>query len=333
MEDKTAATDPVTFRDIQNGSSTNFPSDSACYGLYIANPKQASGEFQIRVRDSEKLPYNWMAKVSGSRSIADLSIPGTHDSGATWGVSKTGRCQTLSIFDQLFLKGVRFLDIRCRIDAERLRICHGVADQNLWLEDVLDQCLLFLRLNPSESIIMSVKKEKSGDDENRFEELFYQKYYNTNTRLWYGENKVPSLSDVRGRIILFRRFASQNTAFPARGIDACPNNWGDNKIFDIVRSDKSIRVQDVYNVNSPEDKFAKVKAFILESSNSKWYINFASAICTLIPDAATVSNVVNVELDKYLVNTKFKGVLLMDYIDQNSDGDKLSVSRKIINMN
>ena len=28
---------------------------------------------------------NWMSALDGRKSIADLSIPGTHDSGATWG--------------------------------------------------------------------------------------------------------------------------------------------------------------------------------------------------------------------------------------------------------
>lgn len=42
-EDKTAATDPVTFRDVSNGSITDSPNDSASWGLYIADPKHTEG--------------------------------------------------------------------------------------------------------------------------------------------------------------------------------------------------------------------------------------------------------------------------------------------------
>ncbi len=49
MEDRTAAKDPVTFSNLCNGSVTDFPRDSACNGLYIANPHGASGKFYIKV--------------------------------------------------------------------------------------------------------------------------------------------------------------------------------------------------------------------------------------------------------------------------------------------
>ncbi len=39
MEDKSCAKDPVTFGNVVNGMTVEFPSASACNGLYIANPK------------------------------------------------------------------------------------------------------------------------------------------------------------------------------------------------------------------------------------------------------------------------------------------------------
>lgn len=56
MEDRAAATDPYTFRNVTDGYVTDFPSESACNGLYIANPsiegnlKEQDDWFQIQVR-------------------------------------------------------------------------------------------------------------------------------------------------------------------------------------------------------------------------------------------------------------------------------------------
>ena len=57
---------------------------------------------------------NWMGLLNGNLSLASLSIPGTHDSGASYEYwSGTAKCQDISIASQLDI-GIRFLDIRCR---------------------------------------------------------------------------------------------------------------------------------------------------------------------------------------------------------------------------
>ena len=54
----------------------------------------------------------WMSKVDDNKKIVELSIPGTHDSGATHSIfDVAGKCQDLSIKQQLKI-GVRFFDIR-----------------------------------------------------------------------------------------------------------------------------------------------------------------------------------------------------------------------------
>lgn len=333
MEDKSVHIDPVIFSGIKNGTTTGFPTSSECHSLYIANPSNASQPFDVTVfsRKNEKEHDSWMRDIDDERMISDLCIPGTHDSGATWGVSYTGRCQTLSIFDQLYTKGVRFLDIRCKKENNRLRICHGFIRQSLYLEDVLAQCILFLRIRPTETIIMSVKKDDSGDSA-EFEKLFWDQYYYSSKyfHLWSDTNQIPKIGKVRGKIVLFRRFSSSINL----GIDASPSLWQDNKEFEITGSNKIIAVQDRYSVRSGAEKFdTYVKPFLDKSSADKWYINFASAYVPPIPNAADVSNVVNVKLDEYLATHKFKGVLMMDYIDQNSSGDHLSVTRHIIDKN
>ena len=57
---------------------------------------------------------DWMSPLDGGLLLSQLSIPGTHDSGARFEpLSRTAKCQTLTIGQQLDA-GARFLDIRCR---------------------------------------------------------------------------------------------------------------------------------------------------------------------------------------------------------------------------
>src|SRR5258708_7055942 len=54
---------------------------------------------------------DWMSSLDASKSIAEFSIPGTHDSGALFEhFSGTARCQSLTIGGQLDA-GIRYLDI------------------------------------------------------------------------------------------------------------------------------------------------------------------------------------------------------------------------------
>src|SRR5688500_16988143 len=78
---------------------------------------QSKATQETSVAPSLLLTYtmsNWMGSLPDATNVAQLSIPGTHDSGArTEPVGGTAKCQNLSIADQL-TAGVRYLDIRCR---------------------------------------------------------------------------------------------------------------------------------------------------------------------------------------------------------------------------
>ena len=66
----------------------------------------------------------WMSKVNDSKLITEMSIPGTHDSGATHSFfDVAGKCQDLSIKSQLKI-GVRFFDIRLQQVNNKLNVVH-----------------------------------------------------------------------------------------------------------------------------------------------------------------------------------------------------------------
>lgn len=124
---------------------------------------------------------NWMENVSDEKYLSDISIPGTHDSGALYEpVKGIAKCQNLKLGEQLNV-GVRYLDIRCREYEDFFVIHHGSIYQHLNFDDVINTCTDFLSNNPTETIIMSIKEEYNPDKNTKnFEEVF-DSYVKKNT--------------------------------------------------------------------------------------------------------------------------------------------------------
>jgi 1-phosphatidylinositol phosphodiesterase len=161
---------------------------------------------------------SWMSVVADQTSIAAISIPGTHDSGATQEqVAGTAKCQNLSITDQLNV-GVRYLDIRCRHIDNAFAIHHGAIYQNLNFNDVLNACINFLNSHPTETIIMSVKEEHTPSNNTRSFEQTFDAYVQQNPAKWDLGNNIPTLGSIRGKIRLLRRFSGSSP----KGIELWP---------------------------------------------------------------------------------------------------------------
>jgi len=168
---------------------------------------------------------NWMSFIPGHKLLSQLSLPGTHSStaddfGCSQGVAKVPGCQTQTkkYTDQL-KDGVRFLDIRLRHIENKLSVHRFSAFAGVWFSGLLIETVRFLRRNPSETVVISYREEydPSANTET-FEETFdrYLKpndlvkgkktpgLYNvkwTTEKLWTA-NKVPALSEVRGKVVM-----------------------------------------------------------------------------------------------------------------------------------
>jgi len=260
---------------------------------------------------------NWMGAIADGKSIAAISIPGTHDSGArTEPVSGTAKCQNLSIAEQLSA-GVRYLDIRCRHIDNSFAIHHGAIYQNLNFGDVVSACINFLNSNPSETIIMSVKEEHTASNNTRSFEQTFDSYVQQNASKWDLGNGVPTLGAVRGKIKLLRRFDSG----VVKGIAA--TSWADNTTFEINNANANLKVQDFYNVNDVNTKWTRVETLLNEAKNStsnRIYLNYGSgykAGIFGIPNINTVANSVNPKITTYFTNNtqgRF-GIIPLDFID------------------
>ena len=258
---------------------------------------------------------DWMAPVPGTKKITELSIPGTHDAGALHEhFPNTAKCQDLTISDQL-LAGVRFLDIRCRHVHDQFQIYHGSVNQEISFADVVSDCLAFMKLHPGECIIMSVKEEYTPEGNTRKFEQTFDTYTAQHPGQWFLADAFPNLNEVRGKIILFRRFAAEGLP---KGIAA--SDWPDNTTFWIGQR---LRVQDDYVVKDKASKWAAIQAQYQEAitgSPDVLYVNFGSGYepgWMGIPNLRTVADFINPQLTAYWEHARPErlGITLMDFAD------------------
>lgn len=258
-----------------------------------------------------------MGALDGTLRLSQLTIPGTHDSCALHEpFAGTAKCQTLGLRGQLDA-GVRFLDIRCRRVGGAFQIYHGAVSQKMSFDDVRGTCLEFLRAHPTECLVMSVKEEEDAIGAARpFAEMF-EAYAAKDPGAWYLGTAVPALGEVRGRIVLLRRFASAKPM----GIDA--GLWRDNALFDAGSATARLRVQDCYRVGQPETKWQAVAAQLEEARTGDagvLYLNFASGYQPRafgVPDITAVSGTVNPRLRDFFAAApagRF-GIVIVDFAE------------------
>lgn len=181
----------------------------------------------------------WMKYVDNSKFLDELSIPGTHDSGTcsvdndTEPQSSQAKCQQDYIPTQL-LEGIRYFDIRLGKNDENgdPGIDHGACyllkkDGNfMHLSDVIGYFNTFLSENPTEALIMLVSRG-NGEATNESLTTAFGKVLDENPDLFYTSSRIPTLGEVRGKIVLLRRFglAGNSVSSHTWGLDL--TQWDD----------------------------------------------------------------------------------------------------------
>lgn len=183
------------------------------------------GEINTTVRSIDWITHSsyvdgpcWMKYVDGNKYLDELSIPGTHDSSTcsvdndTEPQTSLAKCQQDYIPTQL-LEGIRYFDIRLGKNDKNgdPGIDHGICyllkkdGGFIHLSDVIGYFKTFLNENPSEALIMLVSR---GNDEATDESVTtaFANVMGNNSDLFYTSSHVPTLNEVRGKIVLLRRF-------------------------------------------------------------------------------------------------------------------------------
>ncbi|KAM0353547.1 hypothetical protein ACHAPU_001559 [Fusarium lateritium] len=199
----------------------------------------------------------WMEELHDDWPLTLLSIPGTHNSPTCYTALPSVRCQAVDIPDQL-RNGVRFLDIRVSVshNDDRLALVHSVFPISMtgtrYFKEMLDDIYKFLDENPSETIIMSIKREGTGrGNDGHLGKYLKHSYVDKRRSRWWTEPKIPTLGGARGRIIIVRRFnlddEMKKSCWDGRGWGLDAGDWPDN-CEDGEVPGGLIRVQDFYTV-------------------------------------------------------------------------------------
>lgn len=214
----------------------------------------------------ERNPASWMKDHSDDTPLNALSIPGTHNSPTCHKALPSVRCQAVSPKEQLE-NGIRFFDVRLQVDdpddkkSDELILVHSVFPIALSgskkFRPLYEEILDFLRKNPSETVVLSVKREGTGDatDANLAQRL-HDHYINEEN--WVVDSGIPTLGGARGKIVLFRRFKLNDEIRKlygnASGINA--QDWADNTANS---QSGDVQVQDFYEVQETDNIEKKTK--------------------------------------------------------------------------
>lgn len=260
----------------------------------------------------------WLCEISDSTYISEISIPGTHNTCALYeAIAPTAKCQSYTVKDQLDM-GVRFIDIRGVISFKKINIVHGIILQGISLDEVLEVCYKFLEENPSEMIVLSLKEDVSfGDWSNPIFTSRIEKHIEENPDKWYTETKLPTLGEVRGKIVLFNRFNNESDL----GIPT--NGWRNNCSFTIDNADYKIHVQDYYNIEKIDDEWEEARVLYAKCLNEtdrphNLYINFLSGYIKekITIDPVVVAEGMNKSFTEYMSEAEkgCYGITLFDFV-------------------
>ncbi|TKA80146.1 hypothetical protein B0A49_00752 [Cryomyces minteri] len=158
----------------------------------------------------------WMQELKDETPLSGISIPGTHNSPTYHKALPSVRCQAVPPRVQLE-NGVRFFDIRVQPESpedpskDGLVLVHGVfpisLTGNKYFRDLVNVVRTFLDENPSETVIMSVKREGPGNATDQQLSCILRDHYAGDVGKWFTAPRIPTLGEVRGKITLMRRFA------------------------------------------------------------------------------------------------------------------------------
>ena len=252
----------------------------------------------------------WMSRLEDEWAINELSIPGTHDSGATHSIADVaGKCQSLSIEDQLYI-GVRFFDVRLQLVGDDYNVVHSFVDQATEFEDVLNQMVGFVTEHPSEFLIVSIKKDTdSKNPEGDFAVLLEAKL-REHSVISESTALPKTVGEARGKIYVISRYEGASLGVPAY------QGWQDSTSFALGE----LYVQDNYRVDNVEDKIRDIESAMTVADKCEYglVLNFTSCYLTSgFPPtyAATPAKTINPWLtDRLYLEARPQGVLVCDFM-------------------
>ena len=263
--------------------------------VFLINSGLSNGEVWAKEQDeSYANATSWMGQIDGEKQLSEITIPGTHDSGTQYvPLGFVMRCQNTSISEQLNA-GYRYLDLRVAInedknDGQSLIIVHNFAKCHtqhsyfgdyLTFSDVCESVYDFLDENTSETVVLNIKIE---DDEHSISDIqkFIHQEIGENADKWYTDTEIPTLDEVRGKIVLCTRFDDE-AGYDETGLLLQWSDQGDTTVVDMpyelfVTDEFRLWVQDRYSYDV-DDKYDAVIDSLenCEADENTIFLNFVS---------------------------------------------------------
>lgn len=204
---------------------------------------------------------SWMRDMPDATPLGALSIPGTHNAPTCHEAPPSVRCQAVSPREQLE-NGVRFFDLRVQVPtpydpkSDSLVLVHSVFPISLsgpkYFRDLYKDIRSFLDANPSETLIVSFKREGTGNGTDEQLGHILKDHY-TNPQQWFTQPRVPTLGEARGKIVLLRRFSMDDqlkSQWDGKGWGIAADSWADNTP-NATCPPGDVCIQDFYQVMEP----------------------------------------------------------------------------------
>ncbi|KAI0792804.1 PLC-like phosphodiesterase [Abortiporus biennis] len=184
---------------------------------------------------------------------------GTHDTMALYGWP-VSQCQSLStpLIVQL-VSGIRVLDVRLSLIKDRLIAYHGIYPQRTPFASILSTLFTFLSSPQSsnETLVISIKQEDFMTTPwLKFSTAVLEEIKESEGGLdmWYLEDRIPTLGEVRGKCVLFSRFGGDGSGWDGglNGMGIHPKTWPDSEKegFEWDCNGVTVRTHDWYNIPS-----------------------------------------------------------------------------------
>jgi len=272
---------------------------------------------------------NWMTGLPDTVKVCRVSIPGTHDSGTAgvrFPVKHYARTQTMDLSEQ-WDAGIRFFDLRPKLENGTLRIYHGPADCHLGFEEAMLTIIGKLEQYPTEFCVVMTNSAGGGlegvdrimDDINTLFDFNMLAQFHADM----------TVADMRGRVLFIHRdYRDNGRDYPGTVVLGWPGNGSSHhsRMESCQYQSAVLWAQDFFTEGGKGDylnsKWDKVTALIREFASAPdgvWCINHLSGytgagISTNINRNAKTTNA---RLLEYLGNHKKPiGIIPMDFPSQ-----------------
>ena len=273
----------------------------------------------------------WMSSLQDTVRVCRVSIPGTHDSGTAgvwFPMRHYARTQSMDLAEQ-WDAGIRFFDLRPKLDGDRLRIYHGPASCHITLEESLLILKQKIEENPTEFCI--VMTNNAGGGQKSVDMTMDQIQKTIPPQMLAVFKPDMKVADVRGRILfIHRNEPSAGTAVPGCVTRGWPGNgmFQGAQLVSVGSETATLWAQDCYtSANNDAAAYLDMKWRMMEhlldifaqNDQNVWCINHASGytgtgVSTNIKKNALATNA---RLLEYLGNHKKPiGIVPMDFPQQ-----------------